>query len=226
MDSPTPRAQTSAHGVSRIFSGSARVDPVITGILRLVVAVVAAAVLVQVTVSLWPVRLENLFGYFTIQSNVIAAASFVVGAVALLRGRPLLPTLRGVAVVCIGLTGVVYNTVLVGLDGGVALPWANTALHAVVPALALLDWVLVADRPPLRWSRLWWVVPYPLVWLAVVLVRGATDGWVPYPFLNPANGYGSVALASLGVTAAVLVLAVLVWALSRVRVLRPLGRTP
>ena len=26
-----------------------------------------------------------------------------------------------------------------------------------------------------------------------MLVRGATDGWVPYPFLDPKNGYGTVA---------------------------------
>lgn len=186
-------------------------------------ALVVAAITGTRITAAQPVNPVDFFGYFTIQSNVIAAAAFVVGAVGMLRRQSLLPTLRGVAVVCIGLTGVVYNTVLVGLDGGVALLWANTALHAVVPALALLDRVLVADRPPLRRSRLWWVVPYPLVWLAVVLVRGATDGWVPYPFPNSENGYGSVALASLGVTAAVLVLAVLVWALSRVRVLRPLG---
>ena len=33
---------------------------------------------------------------------------------------------------------------------------------------------------------------YPLVWTVVVLIRGATDGWVPYPFLNPSQGYGVV----------------------------------
>lgn len=26
-----------------------------------------------------------------------------------------------------------------------------------------------------------------------MLVRGATDGWVPYPFLSPEQGYGVVA---------------------------------
>ena len=32
-----------------------------------------------------------------------------------------------------------------------------------------------------------------------MLVRGATDGWVPYPFLDPAQGYGVVALYCLAI---------------------------
>ena len=48
-----------------------------------------------------------------------------------------------------------------------------------------------------------------------MLVRGATDGWVPYPFLDPRNGYGVVAVYCAGITIAVLVTAVLVWAGSR-----------
>lgn len=35
---------------------------------------------------------------------------------------------------------------------------------------------------------------YPMLWTGVVLVRGASDGWVPYPFLNPDQGYRVIAL--------------------------------
>nr|WP_272914779.1 epoxide hydrolase [Rathayibacter rathayi] len=35
-------------------------------------------------------------------------------------------------------------------------------------------------------------MPYPIVWVVVVLVHGATDGWVPYGFPLPENG-GTVA---------------------------------
>ena len=42
---------------------------------------------------------------------------------------------------------------------------------------------------------------YPLVWTALTLARGASDGWYPYPFLNPANGgYGQVAVTAVAVT--------------------------
>lgn len=52
-------------------------------------------------------------------------------------------------------------------------------------------------------------------------IRGATDGWVPYPFLDPATGYGSVILYSVAILAAVLVVGAIVWALSRVRIIKP-----
>ena len=83
-----------------------------------------------------------------------------------------------------------------------------------------LDWILVADRQALPWKRLWLVVVYPLVWAAVVLVRGATDGWVPYPFLDPSLGYGSIAVTVLLILVAVIVVAAAVWGFSRLRVIR------
>ena len=44
-------------------------------------------------------------------------------------------------------------------------------------------------------------VVYPLIWTALTLVRGAVDGWYPYPFLDPANGgYGQVAVTAVAVT--------------------------
>ena len=34
---------------------------------------------------------------------------------------------------------------------------------------------------------------YPLAWTVLTVIRGALDGWYPYPFLDPANGgYGAV----------------------------------
>ncbi|PPF20867.1 hypothetical protein C5B95_07345 [Rathayibacter sp. AY1A7] len=110
---------------------------------------------------------------------------------------------------------VIYNTLVPGT--GTAPPWVSAVLHVVLPALVLLDWIVVADRGPLSWRRLWVVLPYPIVWVVVVLVRGATDGWVPYGFLLPENGALSLVLHVTGLTCAVLLAGVLVWALSRRR---------
>jgi hypothetical protein len=55
----------------------------------------------------------------------------------------------------------------------------------------------------------------------VVIIRGATDGWVPYPFLDPANGYGSVAVYCVIIAIAFAVVGWLVLWYSRVRVLKP-----
>ena len=90
-------------------------------------------------------------------------------------------------------------------------------LHLVFPALLLLDWICIHDRPPLPWRTLWVVLPYPLAWLAVVLVRGATDGWVPYGFLLPERGVGALLATCAGLLVALIASGALVWALSRIR---------
>jgi hypothetical protein len=93
-------------------------------------------------------------------------------------------------------------------------------LHIAFPIYAALDWLLVGDRPRLRWRHLWWVALDPLVWLIVVLIRGATDGWVPYPFLNPANGYLSVTVYCILIAVAVMGVGALVFWVSRWRPIR------
>jgi hypothetical protein len=164
----------------------------------------------------------NFFGFFTLQSNILTAIVFVLASVAGTAARkssPALELARACVTTYMIIVGIVYNTLLVGLPGGVELAWANTILHVVLPIYVLLDWVLFADRGPVAWKRFWVVLIYPLVWLAVVLVRGATDGWVPYPFLNPKLGYGVVSLYVIGIAVGIAVFGAIVWAISRVRIL-------
>ncbi len=166
----------------------------------------------------------NFFGYFTIQSNLMGIAVLAASGALLLRrrrGPGWFPYARGAVVGYLAVVGLVYAVLLapLGAEGGVPVAWANTVLHIVSPLALPLDWLLVADRPALAWRRLWVVLLYPAVWLLVVLVRGATDGWVPYPFLAPENGAGSIAVVCLGIALAVLVAGALATWLSRVRLL-------
>ncbi|TFC91792.1 MULTISPECIES: Pr6Pr family membrane protein [Cryobacterium] len=165
----------------------------------------------------------NFFGFFTMQSNIIVVIVLAVSAYVSFSGRPQSPRLvlaRGCATTYIVITGVVYNVLLAGLEGGVSLAWANSVLHIVLPLYAALDWLIFSDRSPLPWNELWIALIYPIVWIMVVLVRGATDGWVPYPFLNPAQGYGVVALYALAIAVATVVFAAIIWTVSRFRPLR------
>ena len=73
-------------------------------------------------------------------------------------------------------------------------------LHKLFPVIVVLDWLI--DPPVTRLTfrqALVWLV-YPLIWTAFTIVRGAIDGWYPYPFLDPANGgYGSVIVVSAAI---------------------------
>ncbi|HWI31165.1 MAG TPA: Pr6Pr family membrane protein [Microbacterium sp.] len=165
----------------------------------------------------------NFFGYFTMQSNIITAVVLFLAALAGFMGRPQTPLLmfaRACATTYIVIVGIVYNLLLAGMEGGITLEWANWVLHVAFPIYCALDWVLFSDRTALAWKRLWVVLIYPVVWTIVVIIRGATDGWVPYPFLDPATGYGSVALYAVVIFIAAIIVGAIVFALSRVRIIK------
>ena len=199
------------------------------GSLRLVAAVsILAAIIGQFsfTAARVPINPFNFFGYFTIQSNIIALVALMASAyfIFLRQHQPdWVIYLRGVATALMAIVGIVYNTLLAGADlaGSFSLQWSNNVLHIVIPVYLLLDWVLFADRGPLVYRRLWLVLIYPIVWLIVIVIRGATDGWVPYPFLDPANGYGVVTVYCIAIAVITVLFGLGVFALSRLRILRP-----
>lgn len=181
--------------------------------LRLAVAgltVAAVAATVAEVAGRTRINPFNIFGYFTIQSNLLLAALYILLGVLALTGR-VRPTwaepARAACVTYIVLVGIVYAVLLapLGAEGGVPVEWANTVLHVVTPIYAVVDWVLAPGRRRLADRLVGAILIYPIVWLVVVLIRGATDGWVPYPFLDPEQGYGPIALTvlviSLGVGA-------------------------
>jgi hypothetical protein len=189
-----------------------------------VIATVAAIVGQWIPSSKSPVYSPfNFFGYFTIQSNIIIALAFALTLVSAFRSKrePLrLSVFRGAATVYIATTGVVYNTLLTGVAVENTVPWSNEILHRWIPLYAVLDWLLFSDRGRLVMRHVWWFLIYPAVWLVVVLIRGATDGWVPYPFLDPSLGYGVVTLYCIGVAVFIGLMGVLVVGMSRLRLVR------
>lgn len=195
--------------------------------LRLVAAllgVVAILATLMDTASRATINPFNFFGFFTMQSNIIWIVVISVTVIVDLTGRAQSTSLlvsRASATTYIILVGAIYNTLLAGLEGGVALAWANSVLHVVLPIYGLLDWLFVADRPGLRWKWIWVSLLYPAVWMVVVLIRGATDGWVPYPFFDPSIGYAVVAAYCLAIAALTILTAAVVWAVSRLRIIKP-----
>ena len=162
----------------------------------------------------------DYFGYFTNQTSLLMGFLLITTGILTIVGRQgpdWLTPLRGVATTCLIVVAVIYNTLVPGT--GTAPPWVSAILHMILPAFAVLDWVLVDDHRPLRWHRLWIVLPYPLIWLVVVLARGATDGWVPYGFLLPENGTLSLALHIVVLLCALTIAGALVWWTSRLSII-------
>ena len=170
--------------------------------------------------------LMNFFGFFTNSTNLLAALIFIVAGVATIlgyRSRAWLADLRAIAVTSLIVVGVGYNA-LPGV--GTAPGWVSVLLHAVVPVAVTLDWLFVGDRRPVAWSQLWLVLPYPVLWLAMIQYRWATDQWVPYWYVHPSHGPLTLGLRMGVVLAGLLFAAVVVWMLSRFRGLRLPTPTP
>jgi hypothetical protein len=160
----------------------------------------------------------DYFGYFTNQTSLLTSLVLIVtGTLAILGRRvpPSLAVLRGIATAYLLVVAVIYNLLVPGT--GSAPPWVSALLHIVFPLLVALDWLLVGDRPRLPWRRLWLLLPYPVLWLTTVLIRGVTDGWVPYGFLLPERGIASLIVHIVGLLAAIIAAGALVWTASRSR---------
>jgi hypothetical protein len=160
----------------------------------------------------------NYFGYFTNQTSLLASLVLIVTGARIILNQPVsitLTLLRGAATAYLLVVAGVYNVLVPGT--GSAPPWVSLVLHVVFPLAVAVDWLLVGDRARLPWRQLWVLLPYPVLWLAVVLIRGVTDGWVPYGFLLPERGVASLLVHVVGILAAIIVAGVVVWAASRWR---------
>jgi hypothetical protein len=141
----------------------------------------------------------NFFGYFTILSNIAAAAMLVFGAL-----RPYLrDSVRGMATVCMATTGLVFALLLHSANVGLTLPWADTVMHRIMPVMLALEWLLVRPIGRLNYAKVLLWVGFPAVYLVYTIARGAIVGWYPYPFLRPEQVGGVVGevtyLAGIGV---------------------------
>ena len=173
------------------------------------------------------VTLVNYFSYYTILSNLLSVIVLLWAALWFWFRRrdeadepPILARVLAATTTYMIITGIVYNTLLRGIQlaPGTSIPWTNEVLHVVGPILLALDLFLGPLRRRLPWRAVWTIAAFPIVWVIYTLIRGPlttnpVDGspfWYPYPFLNPnnfANGYGGVILYIIGIAIAVIAVA-------------------
>ena len=166
------------------------------------------------------VALWRYFGYFTILTNllvVVALAAWALGprnAPARFLRRVSVQTSIAVAIVIVG---IVYHALLANLGQPQGWAWiANQLLHTVMPLLFVAHWWFVVPKLRLPWSQVAGSLAYPAAYAAYALLRGAFDGWYPYPFIDVAQlGYPRVAAHACGLFAAFAVVALALVAVGR-----------
>ncbi|MGW9113756.1 Pr6Pr family membrane protein [Microbacterium sp. NPDC055683] len=177
-----------------------------------------------------PTVVANFFSFFTIDSNISSAVVLLLSAVAFWRGRE--TRVRDVLLACVStymiITGIVYNTLLRGIESTASVvPWSNEVLHVVGPLFLLADVLLAPRRRALPWTAVWAIVSFPVVWAVYTLLRAnaitspgtGNPWWYPYPFLDPhlQGGYGGVALYIIGIAVAMALVGSGVVGVSRLR---------
>ncbi|WP_084078359.1 Pr6Pr family membrane protein [Demequina sp. NBRC 110057] len=134
----------------------------------------------------------QLPGYFTPLAAIAGVVSLTASAIVGERYLVWLQLLRVNAATYLAIAGVVYWAVLAHYSQPY-FPWANAVLHGGAGIVLTLDWLLVGRRRRLPVSTWWTVLWVPAGWAGYLLLRAARDGWVPYPFLDPARGFVTIA---------------------------------
>ncbi|GAB3942308.1 Pr6Pr family membrane protein [Micromonospora vulcania] len=190
-------------------------------VLRVSAGAVVAVGLVLSMIAARDEPVELLF-YFTVQVSAAYLVALLAGAGDRLR-TALTVYLVGVALVFVLVlanpwSG--YAMVATADARGPVSDAGNLLLHAVAPPLAAAEWLTRRPRQALRRGYAVSLLAYPLVWLTVILIRGALghdeDRYL-YPFLDvPHLGYPTVAL-----NASVFGLTLLLLSLTAVHLTRP-----
>lgn len=163
-------------------------------------------------------NLVHFFSFFTIQSNILAATILLIVGIGSILGEKATSSftfLRGGATLYMVMTGIIFALLLSGLqrDLQTTIPWVNTVLHYLMPAVMLVDWLLFPPKKPLPFRiSVWWLV-YPALYLAFSLVVGSSTQWYPYPFMNPLTSSWEAVAATCSLIAVGIVL--LTWLISR-----------
>jgi len=134
-------------------------------------------------------------GYFTVTTNVLVALAFtapLLASTGKLHSFFVRPPVRAAIALYIVVVAIVFHTMLAQLfdfEGMAAV--ANLIVHTAVPVLFVIDWLVIAEKRPMRYKHLpYWVI-YPLVYGSFTIVRGLLTGAYPYPFLD-VNALGLV----------------------------------
>lgn len=158
---------------------------------------------------------QRLYGWFTIWSNL--AVALIAGHVAIVgRARgPAHPALLAASAAWIAVVGIIYNTLLAGLNPPPTPLRAaiDFIFHVIAPIAWPLWWLLLRPAPRLGWQHVWAVLPLPLAYCLFALLEGARTGRYAYFFIDASKlGWGQLAANIIGLASLfAAVMAVAIW---------------
>jgi hypothetical protein len=148
----------------------------------------------------------RFLSFFTIQTNILIAASMLLPALIPGSGVSHLlcrPSVRTAIVGYSALVGIIYFVLLrnIGHDDGLERR-ADQILHYVTPLMFLIDWLAFVPRGRAPFRAVPAYLVYPVLYCGWMFLYGAVTGWYPYPFADAVRlGSGQLVANLVGVTA-------------------------
>ena len=165
-------------------------------------------------------RTVNFFSFFTILTNLLVALAMTLPVIAgnTLAGRwAASEGMRAGVTMYAVVVGLVYHFLLHATWSPQGWSWvANIALHYVMPAAILIDWLVFTPNGRLRWIDAARWLAFPVAYGAWTLLHGAISGWYPYWFIDVGRlGLGPTLLNLGGLLVFFLIIGLLVVAIDR-----------
>jgi len=176
-------------------------------------------VIVEVVIRSGISKGANMLSYFTIQSNLIIAATYILNIIFYKKNVQWMNALKSCALLWILITGVVFHFMLSKFykpEGVFA--YSNFILHYVSPVGMLLNWLVFEEKGGYKYRYFLFWVAYPILYVIVSQFRALIDGFYPYWFVNPTKPYPDGAGSGLNVVIITAVLAVVFCAIGAVLV--------
>jgi hypothetical protein len=157
----------------------------------------------------------RLYGWFTIWSNTaVALIAGHVGMIGRAKG-PAHPAVLAASVAWIAVVGLVYNTLLAGLNHPPTLlrQIIDFVFHVFTPIAWPAWWLALRPAGRLHWRHLGAVLPLPLAYCLFALLVGAQTGRYPYFFIDAGKlGWLQLAINITGLASLfVAAMAVAIW---------------
>lgn len=151
----------------------------------------------------------RFFSYFTILTNIIVAYYFTLQ---LFRNSEKIENSGIITAITVYIlvVGLIYQLTLRSAWNPLGMQKiVDELLHSIIPFLALLYWIFIANKKDLSYKLIpKWTI-YPLLYLVFILIRGSFAGFYPYPFVNVVKfGYSQVFINSLYILIFFIVLSV------------------
>ena len=150
--------------------------------------IVQFVLLIENRVTAVPEAILRYFTYFTILTNILAAATYTAVWINPATGwmkRLIMSSWISAVTVYMTVVGIIYNTILRNLRPiyGVELI-VDEFLHVILPLSILFFWILFVRRSELKWKMAFTWLSYPIGYILLVMLVGALTGFYPYPFAD------------------------------------------